>query len=174
MGQITVQSNDFDVNELYQTLSQSSKTGAVAMFVGLVRDFTETLNPSAKDTLNEQETFFELEHYPRMTEHNLEQIVKDANQRWDLHDVIVVHRVGKLFINDQIVFVGVSASHRTEALQACEFIMDYLKSKAAFWKKESHLGHSEWVSAQDSDETKRLLWENNENTEKTTVQGKQR
>ncbi|BFM48108.1 molybdenum cofactor biosynthesis protein MoaE [Marinomonas sp. THO17] len=147
---IQVQQEDFSVEVLYQGLRSENITGAVAMFVGLVRDFTSSETESS---------YFELEHYPGMTEHNLQVIVEQAQARWPLIKVTVVHRVGRLAINDQIVFVGVSASHRAEAFQACDFIMDYLKSRAAFWKKENQGKQSHWVSAQDKDEQSLKRWE---------------
>lgn len=146
---IQVQQEDFSVEELYQGLLSDNVTGAVAMFVGLVRDFTQSSTAPS---------YFELEHYPGMTEHNLQTIVEQAQARWPLLKVTVVHRVGRLAINDQIVFVGVSASHRAEAFQACDFIMDYLKSRAAFWKKETQGNQSQWVSAQEKDEQSLKRW----------------
>lgn len=139
---IQVQQEDFDVAALYRDLLVKNKTGAVAMFVGLVREFA----PDSGDIGS-----FELEHYPGMTEKNLASIVDEAKQRWPLLATHVIHRVGKLSVNDQIVFVGVSAGHRSEALQACDFIMDYLKSRAAFWKKETQGNQSKWVEAKQED-----------------------
>lgn len=146
---ISVQREDFDVQQLYQQLTKDSKTGAVAMFVGLVREFADKAP---------EECSFELEHYPGMTEHNLQAIVNEAKTRWDLQQVVVVHRVGRLNINDQIVFVGVSSVHRAEAFQACDFIMDYLKSRAAFWKKETQGQESHWVEANERDHKSLERW----------------
>lgn len=151
---IKVQQEDFDVQALYQSLLVKNTTGAVAMFVGLVRQFTDD---NVTDD-NAADCTFELEHYPGMTEHNLQQIVEEANARWPLLDVVVVHRVGKLSLNDQIVFVGVSASHRAEAFSACDYIMDYLKSRAAFWKKETTAEHSQWICAKETDELSLARW----------------
>ena len=145
---IAVQEQDFDVQSLYDSLCVANKTGAVAMFVGRVRDFSDDPAQSS----------FILEHYPGMTEHNLEKIVAEANQRWTLLDVKVVHRIGKLSVDDQIVFVGVSSAHRVEAFAACDFIMDYLKSRAAFWKKEVTPEGEQWVEAKASDETSLDRW----------------
>jgi len=145
---IAVQEQDFDVQSLYDSLCVANKTGAVAMFVGRVRDFSDDPAQSS----------FILEHYPGMTEHNLEKIVAEANQRWTLLDVKVVHRVGKLSVDDQIVFVGVSSAHRAEAFAACDFIMDYLKSRAAFWKKEVTPEGEQWVEAKASDEASLDRW----------------
>ena len=146
---IQVQENDFDVDALYKGLLKANKTGAVAMFVGLVRQFSDL----PKDACS-----FELEHYPIMTERNLQKIVDDAYERWSLLDVCVVHRIGHLTVDDQIVFVGVSAAHRAEAFQACDFIMDYLKSRAAFWKKETQGTKSQWVEANTKDEASLERW----------------
>ena len=148
---IKVQHQDFNVAALYENLCDNNQTGAVAMFVGRVRDFSEHNNSNL-------DTRFELEHYPGMTEHNLQQIVDEAHKRWDLHQVHVIHRVGELKIQDQIVFVGVSSSHRAEAFLACDFVMDYLKSRAAFWKKETQSGNSQWVSAKETDEKSLERW----------------
>ncbi|TDR15091.1 molybdopterin synthase catalytic subunit MoaE [Marinomonas communis] len=145
---IAVQEQDFDVQSLYDSLCVANKTGAVAMFVGRVRDFSDDPAQSS----------FILEHYPGMTEHNLEKIVAEANQRWTLLDVKVVHRIGKLSVDDQIVFVGVSSAHRAEAFAACDFIMDYLKSRAAFWKKEVTPEGEQWVEAKASDEASLDRW----------------
>lgn len=146
---ILVQEEDFHVDALYNSLLIANQTGAVAMFVGLVRQFSD---------LPKEACSFELEHYPGMTERNLQVIVDEANARWPLLDVCVVHRVGRLSVDDQIVFVGVSASHRAEAFQACDFIMDYLKSRAAFWKKESQGSQSHWVEANTNDEESLERW----------------
>ena len=120
------------------------------MFVGLVRQFAD---------ISPEECAFELEYYPGMTEHNLHAIVDEAKSRWPLKAVSVVHRVGQLSVQDQIVFVGVSASHRAEAFQACDFIMDYLKSRAAFWKKEIQGDRSQWVGANNKDKESLTRWE---------------
>lgn len=145
---ISVQETDFHVQTLYDSLCVAHKTGAVAMFVGRVRDFSDDPAQSS----------FMLEHYPGMTEHNLVKIVEEARQRWTLLDVKVVHRVGKLSVDDQIVFVGVSSAHRAEAFAACDYIMDYLKSRAAFWKKEITPEKEEWVEAKQSDEASLKRW----------------
>jgi molybdopterin synthase catalytic subunit len=146
---IQVQHEDFQVDDLYKGLLKANQTGAVAMFVGLVRHFSN---------LQKENCGFELEHYPGMTERNLQVIVDEANARWPLLDVCVVHRVGCLAVDDQIVFVGVSAAHRAEAFQACDFIMDYLKSRAAFWKKETQGSESHWVDAKVDDEKSLKRW----------------
>ncbi|TBR42173.1 molybdenum cofactor biosynthesis protein MoaE [Marinomonas agarivorans] len=151
-SQVKVQQDDFNVEQLYQSLRNNNQTGGVVMFVGLVRDFTTVKN-------QQEDSVFELEHYPGMTEHNLAKIVSTAQKKWSLHEVIVVHRIGKLAPQEQIVFVGVSAEHRREAFLACDFIMDYLKSRAAFWKKETQTHQSNWVAASEQDEAQLQRWE---------------
>lgn len=135
---ISIQTQDFDQHAEYLGLAQRPDTGAIVTFVGRVRD----LHSSAKG----QQRML-LEHYAGMTEKVLENIVTQARQRWELHDVRIIHRIGELSANDQIVFVGVSAQHRKAAFAACEFIMDFLKTQAPFWKKEGDT----WVSAKESD-----------------------
>lgn len=132
---ISIQTQDFDQHAEYLSLAQRPDTGAIVTFVGRVRD----LDSSAKGLL--------LEHYAGMTEKVLVNIVTQARQRWELHDVRIIHRIGELAVNDQIVFVGVSAQHRKAAFAACEFIMDFLKTQAPFWKKEGDT----WVAAKESD-----------------------
>ncbi|HEX4985173.1 MAG TPA: molybdopterin synthase catalytic subunit MoaE [Burkholderiales bacterium] len=124
------------------------RIGAIACFVGVVRD------------LNEGESVAEmtLEHYPGMTEKALEKIVSEARSRWDLYDVLVVHRIGTLKPTDQIVLVVVAGAHRGEAFDACEFLMDYLKTRAPFWKKESTPAGSRWVEARGSDDAAAGRW----------------
>jgi molybdopterin synthase catalytic subunit len=125
---IRVQTGDFDVGAEYQQLvSNNHGDGAVVFFVGLVRDHNQ----------GDAVSGLFLEHYPGMTERALQQIEDDARARWPLGRVQIVHRVGQLGINDQIVFVGSSSPHREAAFEACQFIMDYLKNRAPFWKKET-------------------------------------
>lgn len=151
--EISVQQEDFNVQALYDSLCVANKTGAVAMFVGRVRQFNEGVGNGS----------FFLEHYPGMTERNIQSIVDEARARWPLLAVKVVHRVGELSIDDQIVFVGVASSHRAEAISACDFIMDYLKSRAAFWKKETANGQSNWVDAKTIDEKSLERWHHSTN-----------
>ncbi len=124
---ISVQFEDFSVAEEYAKLAEGTDAGAVVTFIGKVRDFNQ----------GEAVTGLSLEHYPGMTEKSLEEIVVQACERWPLLQTRVIHRVGDLDLGDQIVFVGVSSAHRGAAFQACEFIMDYLKTRAPFWKKKS-------------------------------------
>lgn len=145
---ISVQTEDFDVQKEYAELKANPHAGAVVMFVGNVRDINEGC------TIEKMS----LEHYPGMTEKFLTKIVKEAQERWHIQDATVIHRVGDLEINDQIVFVGVSGGHRGECFDACEFIIDYLKTEAPFWKKETIDGKGKWVDARESDDEAMSKW----------------
>jgi len=146
---VRVQTEDFDVSaEIARLRAGEPKIGAVASFVGVVRDLNDGSNVSQMT----------LEHYPGMTEKALERIVTEAKQRWDIFDVLVVHRVGPLAPTDQIVLVAVTSAHRGEAFAACEFVMDYLKTQAPFWKKERTGAGSRWVEARDSDDAAAQRW----------------
>ena len=145
---IKVQQEDFDIAEVNRwMLGDRSDVGAIASFVGLVRD----LPGSGLQTMT-------LEHYPGMTEKSLTAIVEKAQQRWDIIDCAIVHRVGDLKPSDQIVLVSVFSAHRRDAFSACEFIMDYLKTEAPFWKKETDSQSSQWVEAKSSDDQARNRW----------------
>jgi molybdopterin synthase catalytic subunit len=146
---VRVQTEDFDVSaEIARLRAGEPKVGAVASFIGVVRDLNEGSDVSQMT----------LEHYPGMTEKALERIVSEAKGRWDLFDVLVIHRVGPLRPTDQIVLVAVTSSHRGEAFAACEFVMDYLKTQAPFWKKEQTAAGSRWVEARDSDDAAVQRW----------------
>ena len=146
---VRIQEQDFDVSSELATLrAGDTRVGAVATFTGLVRD----LNDAA------QVSTLTLEHYPGMTEKALAQIVGDAKQRWDIYDALVIHRVGPLKPGDQIVFVAVTSAHRGESFAACQFIMDYLKTRAPFWKKEQTTEGERWVEARASDEDAAARW----------------
>lgn len=147
---VRVQLEDFNAGDEISKLRSARKDiGAVVSFVGQVRDMN----------VGEHVTELTLEHYPGMTEKALETIAEQAKSRWDLVDVLVIHRIGSLKPLDQIVLVAVSSAHRGEAFRACEFIMDYLKTEAPFWKKEIlQSGESRWVEAKDSDDTARKRW----------------
>ena len=146
---VRVQTADFDVSaELAALRAGRANVGAVACFVGTVRDVNEGAGVSAMT----------LEHYPGMTERALEAIVARARGRWDLDDVLVVHRVGELAPLDQIVLVAVTSRHRGEAFQACEFVMDWLKTQAPFWKKERTPQGERWVDARESDDAATARW----------------
>ena len=149
MTTIRVQTEDFDIaKELAAIRAANPKVGAVASFVGLVRDVND----------GDAVSGLTLEHYPGMTERALEKIVADARARWDVIDATVVHRVGELKPLDQIVLVVVASGHRGDAFRACEFIMDYLKTEAPFWKKESTGDGMRWVEARETDDRARERW----------------
>jgi molybdopterin synthase catalytic subunit len=139
---IRVQTETFDVAEVIDGLRAGNPAvGAIVSFIGLVRDLNDGANV---ETMT-------LEHYPGMTEKALQGIVTDARKRWDLVDVSVVHRVGELHPTDPIVLVAVASAHRGDAFQACEFIMDFLKTRAPFWKKEEDSQGTRWVASRSSD-----------------------
>ena len=139
---VKIQIADFDVSAEIAALRRGNpKVGAVASFVGVVRDVNEG------DTVAEMA----LEHYPGMTEKAIEEIIGQARGRWNLYDALVIHRVGQLKPTDQIVLVVVTSAHRGDAFAACEFIMDYLKTRAPFWKKEQAGGGTRWVEARETD-----------------------
>ncbi|KLU15155.1 MULTISPECIES: molybdopterin synthase catalytic subunit MoaE [Xenorhabdus] len=147
---ISVQQETFSVGEEYQWLSQCDEDGAVVTFTGKVRN--HNLGDSVKALT--------LEHYAGMTEKMLQKIVDEARQRWTLQRVSIIHRIGELSPGDEIVFVGVTSSHRNMAFMAAEFIMDYLKTKAPFWKKESLVEGERWVEARQSDQDAVSRWKN--------------
>jgi molybdopterin synthase catalytic subunit len=138
---VSVQREDFDLGREVEAISKNPRIGAVASFVGRVRDVRMTL-----------------EHYPGMTERAIAQIVEEARGRWQLTDCTVIHRYGPLEPNDQIVMVAVAGAHRGEAFAACEFIMDYLKTRAPFWKKEERAGGASWVAARAADDEAAGRW----------------
>jgi len=146
---VRVQEADFDLNtELTAVRAGDPRVGALASFVGLVRDINDGTGVSEMT----------LEHYPGMTEKALEAIVADAKGRWDIYNVLVIHRVGRLKPCDQIVLVAVTSAHRGEAFAACEFIMDYLKTRAPFWKREATADGARWVDARETDDSAALRW----------------
>ena len=146
---IRVQAEDFNQQIEYDRLRGQASIGAIVTFTGLVRDMSQ----------GEQVSSLTLEHYPGMTEKSLTEIVTTAKQRWNILDYTVIHRIGELSLQDQIVFVGIASAHRQEAFAACEFIMDYLKNQAPFWKKESNSrGESYWVDARESDDRALNKW----------------
>jgi molybdopterin synthase catalytic subunit len=146
---VVVQAADFDAGAVIGAVRAGNpRVGAVASFVGLMRDFND--GQTVEGML--------LEHYAGMTEQSIEAIVEEAKQRWDLIEVRVVHRIGELEPGDQIVLVVVASGHRGEAFAACEFIMDYLKTRAPFWKKESTGEGSRWVESRISDHDAAERW----------------
>ena len=153
MNTISVQEADFDVGAEIEALSAGrADVGAVASFVGLVR--ADTLAGEGDDV-----SAMTLEHYPGMTEKSLEAIVAEADGRWRLLGTRVIHRFGRLVPGERIVFVGVASSHRGDAFAACEFIMDYLKTRAPFWKKEDTPAGGRWVDAREADDSAAARWE---------------
>jgi molybdopterin synthase catalytic subunit len=147
----SVQAADFDLTgEVAALRAKDSRVGAVAVFVGTVRDVNEASEVSTMT----------LEHYPGMTEKALAAIEAEARARWRIFDVRIIHRIGELKPQDQIVLVAVTSAHRGEAFAACEFIMDYLKTRAPFWKKEGSAAGSRWVEARDADDAAAARWNN--------------
>lgn len=149
MDKVIVQAKDFDLTiEVNLARSKNPQIGAIVSFVGTVRDLqSETLKSLT------------LEHYPEMTEKSLESIVIKARSRWELENITIIHRVGKLLISDQIVLVIVTSKHRQEAFDSCNFIMDYLKTDAPFWKKESSDKKEKWVDSSSNDKKQKKRWE---------------
>lgn len=139
---IAIQTTDFDVSiELAKLRAMHRDIGAIVSFIGTVREMS-----SGRDVSQ-----MELEHYPGMTEKALKNIVQQAMHRWKINDVAVVHRIGVLLAGEQIVLVAVAGQHRKMAFEACEFIIDYLKTEAPFWKKETSETGAQWVDARESD-----------------------
>ena len=139
---VSVQREDFDAGLEVKALSKDPKVGAVASFVGVVREVPMTL-----------------EHYAGMTEREITKIAQEAMARWQVMDCTVIHRFGELRPTDQIVLVAVASAHRGDAFAACEFIMDYLKTRAPFWKKEQRPEGARWVEARSSDDEAAGRWE---------------
>ena len=146
---VRIQEADFDLgSELAALRAGDARVGALASFVGLVRDINDGSSVSEMT----------LEHYPGMTEKALEEIVCEAKSRWEIYDSLVIHRVGPLRPCDQIVLVAVTSAHRGEAFAACEFIMDYLKTRAPFWKREATPEGARWVDARVSGDAAAARW----------------
>ena len=146
---VRVQTEDFDAGaEMAAMRRGNPKIGAIASFVGVVRDLNEGADVAEMT----------LEHYPGMTEKALGEILAEAKARWDIYDALIVHRVGTLKPTDQIVLVVVASGHRGDAFQACEFLMDYLKTRAPFWKKERTPEGGRWVDARKADDAAADRW----------------
>lgn len=145
---IRVQTEDFNVSTEYELIAKDNADGAIVTFIGKVRDFNEGKNV----------TDLTLEHYPGMTESVLEQIATQAKDRWPLNHVTIIHRVGTMTLGEQIVFIGVSSAHRKAAFSACEFLIDFLKTQAPFWKLEAHSQGTCWIDAKDCDEQAAKMW----------------
>lgn len=148
---VSIQTADFDLNaEIAALRAQDARVGAVCSFVGIVRDHTAGTAGRIRS--------MELEHYPGMTEKAIETMIDEAQKRFDIYAARVIHRVGLLQPLDQIVMVAVTSAHRGESFQACEFIMDYLKTQAPFWKKEQTPDGARWVDARVSDDNALARW----------------
>ncbi|MFL0798402.1 MAG: molybdopterin synthase catalytic subunit MoaE [Cellvibrionaceae bacterium] len=146
---ISAREADFNVGEEYAALvSDNPRDGAVVTFTGRVREFNQ----------GSQVSSLILEHYPAMTEKALQDIAEQACERWNLSRIIIIHRVGKLDLCDQIVFVGTTSPHREDAFQGAQFLMDYLKTRAPFWKKEATPAGERWVEALEKDKTAEARW----------------
>ena len=146
---VRVQQEDFDAGaEIARLRANNPKIGAVASFIGIVRDLNEG---AAVGSIT-------LEHYPGMTDKALTSIAEQAKARWNLLDVLIIHRIGTLAPTDQIVLVVTASSHRGDAFAACQYVMDYLKTDAPFWKKEVTAEGTRWVDARDSDADARARW----------------
>ena len=149
MDKIVVQTEDFDLTtEVSHTRNNNPQVGAIVSFIGTVRD----LHSGSISSMT-------LEHYPEMTEKSLKSIVSEARERWYLQNVTIIHRIGELKINDQIVLVVTTSKHRQAAFESCYFIMDYLKTDAPFWKKESTEKKEEWVESRESDDEQKKRWQ---------------
>jgi len=147
---IVVQREDFSLADEYARLATRADSGAIVTFVGKVRDFNQ----------GEEVKGLALEHYPGMTEKALADIVQEARRRWSLQECTLIHRIGELWLGDQIVLVAVSSAHRDAAFDACHFIMDFLKTRAPFWKKELTAGGVQrWVEAKESDNAAAARWQ---------------
>ena len=147
---VRVQAEDFDISkEIALLRKDNSGIGAIASFIGVVRDLNE----------GDRVTGMTLEHYPGMTEKSVEDIITQARARWQVMDALVIHRIGALKPLDQIVLVVVSSAHRGDAFAACEFIMDFLKTRAPFWKKEQTGSGARWVDARAADDVAAERWQ---------------
>ena len=147
---VRITTEDFDAGrEIAALRGHDRRVGAVASFIGTVRDVNDDSSVTAMT----------LEHYPGMTEKALHAIVEEARARFDILDALVIHRVGELLPTDQIVLVAVTSGHRGDAFDACRFIMDYLKTRAPFWKREETPAGARWVDARVSDDEAAARWE---------------
>lgn len=154
MRYIAVQQEDFDLGIQARHLRDiASNVGAVCTFTGLVREFQQDAGDCSVNELF-------LEHYPGMTEKSLADIIDQAFERWPLLGCRVIHRVGALQPGDQIVFVGTASEHRQAAFESAQFVMDYLKTRAPFWKRQSGASGSEWVEQRSSDDEALARWKN--------------
>ncbi|MBT6594073.1 MAG: molybdenum cofactor biosynthesis protein MoaE [Porticoccaceae bacterium] len=160
-SRIRIQQQDFDLAEEYELLRQTdSAVGAVVTFSGLVRDFEVEADVGVEDVTCAKKSIdsLSLQHYPGMTEKLLEAIVEQANTRWNLIATTVIHRVGDLAPREQIVLVGVASQHRAEAFEAAQFLMDYLKTQATFWKSIRRDDQQQWIHSKASDKQAAERW----------------
>lgn len=146
---IEVQEGEFDQNHIYHWLSEHHSVGATTLFIGKVREMN----------LGDNVSGLFLEHYPAMTKKALQEIIDEARTRWDIQRVAVIHRIGQLRTGDEIVLVGVSSAHRGDAYHANEFIMDYLKTRAPFWKREQTQEGERWIEGRESDQQAVEKWQ---------------
>jgi molybdopterin synthase catalytic subunit len=154
LPRVSIQTEDFDLGQVVHALrADDARVGAVCTFVGTVRD----RNVNSGDPAGHVQTM-ELEHYPGMTEKAIEDMIDDAHRRFDIFAARVIHRIGLLQPTDQIVLVAVTSAHRGESFKACEFLMDYLKTQAPFWKKEQTAAGAHWVDARVSDDVALARW----------------
>jgi molybdopterin synthase catalytic subunit len=157
-ARVSIQTEDFDLAHEVAALRLSDKrVGAVCAFVGTVRD-RNAVDASAQGAAADRVLSMELEHYPGMTEKAIEAMIEEAHRRFSIYAVRVIHRVGLLQPLDQIVMVAVTSAHRGESFKACEFLMDYLKTQAPFWKKELTPEGGRWVDARVSDDEALARW----------------
>lgn len=152
---IQVQQSDFVVADEYKKLANDNQDGAIVTFVGKVRDFNQGLDVQG----------LSLEHYPGMTEKVLNNIEEKARKHWPLNKVTIIHRIGDLTLGEQIVFIGVTSPHRKAAFAACEFLIDFLKTEAPFWKKELTSDGNIWLDAKNSDDNASQQWHDKLNQE---------
>ena len=177
---VRIQTEDFDLStEVAALHAADTRVGAVCAFVGLVREWAPTLvagapalppegalaslgrpgaGSEAPTPVADAPAFMELEHYPGMTERAIEAMIEQAQRRFEIYGARVLHRVGRLGLGEQIVLVAVTAAHRGQAFAACEFLMDYLKTQAPFWKKEHSAAGARWVDARASDDAALAKW----------------
>ncbi len=144
---IIIQQQNFDINKEIKLIKQNNNIGACVLFIGFVRDlYGNDLNA------------LEIEHYPQMSENSLQKIADNAKKRWQIDDITIIHRIGKLIVSDKIVLVITSSKHRQDAFSGCEFIMDYLKTDAPFWKKEYTKNGNKWVTTTANDKYRKKKW----------------
>ena len=153
---VYIQTQDFDLSQVVSALrADDPRVGAVCTFLGTVRDRNRVHAPHAQEP---NVLTMELEHYPGMTEQAIEDMIDEAHRRFDIFAARVIHRIGLLQPTDQIVLVAVTSAHRGESFKACEFLMDYLKTQAPFWKKEQTAEGAKWVDARVSDDEALARW----------------